>query len=549
MNKVSVVLTSYNHAEYVDQSIKSILNQTYGQFELYIIDDCSTDGSWENICSYKDKRIHSSRLEKNTGCAYLPDTISTLKSPYIAIAHCDDCWQPDKLEKQVAYLDNHPEVSACFTRVQLIDEEGQPFNENGHIYADVFDKENRTRQEWLRYFFDYGNCLCHPSVLIRAEAYSKYNLFTQGLSGIPDFVQWIRLCRHAEIWIYPEKLTCFRIRKNEQNTSGDAAEKHYRNFIEQYFTLGEYVDLENEREFLKIFPEATQYIIEGEFMPAFAYARILLQQQNSPMKHLYAYQLLYTLLQSKTSRQRLERLYGYTSKEFAKDKQQEDVFSLIPQQSFMASCIYFDFGEGFKEKLSVKKTVYITHDNRFYVEFQVPDSYPAVKALRFDPDANFWRFYKIDSILVDGKSSRFHPLGAEQAEGKDYFYTLDSQYQIGLEQDKKIKKIEVTGTAGMIPVFAVDMLLQNKKTELEKVKAQEAQIETQLKEREAQAQRLFQEAQGELAVLSQQANNLLESQTHLRKHEQELVTELNGLTDAIRKHPVKMALKVLLKRI
>lgn len=538
MEKVIVWLTSYNHADFLRDSIESILSQSYQQFDLYIVDDCSQDASWEIIQSYGDQRIHAIRHERNQGSSQLGKVLPTLDCEYLAIAHCDDCWQPDKLEKQVAYLDNHPEVAACFTRVQLIDEEGQPFNENGHMYADIFDKENRTRQEWLRYFFDYGNCLCHPSVLIRSEAYHKYNLFTQGLSGIPDFIQWIRLCHHAEIWIYPEKLACFRIRKNEQNTSGDAAEKHYRNFIEQYFTLGEYVDLENEWEFLKIFPEAAQYVIEGEFMPAFAYARILLQQPNSPMKHLYAYQLLYTLLQSETSRQRLERLYGYNSKEFAKDKQQEDVFSLIPQQSFMTSCLYFDFGEGFTEELSVKKTVYITHDNRFYVEFQVPDSYPAIKALRFDPDANFWRFYKIDSILVDGKSARFQPLGAEQAEGKDYFYTLDSQYKIGLEQDGKIKKIEVTGTAGMIPAFSVDMVLQNKKTELEKFKAQEVQAET-----------LLQNTQDELYTFSTQIKKLLDEQSHLREHEQGLETELIRLTNAIRKHPIKMALKILLKQV
>ncbi|MPM08790.1 hypothetical protein SDC9_55106 [bioreactor metagenome] len=538
MDKVSVVLTSYNHAEYIDQSIKSILAQTYGQFELYIIDDCSTDDSWERICSYEDKRIHSSRLEKNTGCAYLPYTISTLKAHYIAIAHCDDCWKPDKLEKQVAYLDNHPEVAACFTRVQLIDEEGQPFNENGHIYADIFDKENRTRQEWLQYFFDYGNCLCHPSVLIRAEAYSKYNLFTQGLSGIPDFVQWIRLCRHAEIWIYPEKLTCFRIRKNEQNTSGDAAEKHYRNFIEQYLTLGEYVNPEDEQEFLKVFPQAAQYVVGGELIPSFAYARILLQQPNSPMKHLYAYRLLYGLMQNETSRDKLERLYGYTGKEFAQDKQREDVFSLIPKESFMQACLYFNCGEGFTEKLSVKKTIYITHDNRFYVEFQVPVGYLAIKALRFDPDANFWRFYKINSILVDGKPAHFQPLGAERAEGKDYFYTLDSQYLIELEQESDIERIEITGTTGLISAFEIDKTLQNSRNELMQFKVQEAQTKQRL-----------QAAQVESQTLSQQKNSLLESQTHLRKHEQELETELMELTGTIRNHPVKMALKILLKRI
>lgn len=538
MHKVSVLLSSYNHSNFLRESINSVLQQSFSDFELIIVDDASTDNSWEIIQTYMDSRVVAKHMGENTNCSGFMAVLEKVQTPYLAIAHCDDCWKPDKLEKQVAYLDSHPEVAACFTQVQLIDEEGQPFKEAGHIYADIFNKENRTRQEWLRYFFDYGNCLCHPSVLIRSEAYSKYNLLTQGLSGIPDFVQWIRLCRHAEIWIYPEKLTCFRIRKNEQNTSGDAAKKHYRNFIEQYLTLGEYVELEQDQEFLKVFPEAAQYVVEGELMPAFAYARLLLQQPNSPMKHLYAYQLLYTLIQNEISRDKLEKLYGYTGKEFALDKQREDVFSLIPKESFMQACLYFDCGEGFSEKLSVEKTIYITHDAKFHVEFQLPGDCPKIKALRFDPDANFWRFYKIDSILVDGKPARFQTVGAEQKEGKDFFYTLDSQYLLELEQESDIERIEITGTTGLISAFEIDKMLQNSRNELMQFKVQEAQTKQRL-----------QAAQVELQTLSQQKNSLLESQTHLRKHEQELETELMELTGTIRNHPIKMALKILLKRI
>ena len=213
--KVDVFLSSYNHVDFLRESIDSILQQSYRDFVLTIVDDGSTDGSQDVIRSYDDPRIKKILLEENTGCGYYQDVLSSMTAKYVAIAHCDDRWMPDKLEKQVAFLDAHPDVAACFTQVQVIDEEGKPLEDEKHVYYSMFQQENRSRFEWLRFFFDKGNCLCHPSVLIRKDAYLQYGLFTNGLSGIPDFIQWVRLCHHAEIWIYPEMLSCFRVRKNE----------------------------------------------------------------------------------------------------------------------------------------------------------------------------------------------------------------------------------------------------------------------------------------------------------------------------------------------
>ena len=88
----------------------------------------------------------------------------------IAIAHSDDAWVPTKLEKQVEYLDSHPNEDACFTRVSVIDDDncpiaGNPYYEN-HPYLTAFEQINRSRQDWLRFFFP-GQCVMSPSVLIR----------------------------------------------------------------------------------------------------------------------------------------------------------------------------------------------------------------------------------------------------------------------------------------------------------------------------------------------------------------------------------------------
>src|SRR5215471_3351125 len=133
--KVSVVLSSYNHAKYLRQSIDSVLSQDFSDFELIIWDDASTDNSWEIISSYKDGRIRAFRNETNRFIDHFRQAISEVaRGEYIAIHHSDDIWDPEKLNKQVAVLDANPFYGAVFTWVQIIDEDGQSFQDRDHFY-------------------------------------------------------------------------------------------------------------------------------------------------------------------------------------------------------------------------------------------------------------------------------------------------------------------------------------------------------------------------------------------------------------------------------
>ena len=213
MPRVSVILTSFNHAEYICEAVESTLNQTFTDFELIILDDHSFDNSWDLINQYSDPRIKAFRNEVNKGpVAGVNKAISeVVTGEYIAIHHSDDVWELDKLEKQVAFLNSNPEIGAVFTRVQIIDEHGDEWTE------EWLDQGNKTRWEWLNQLFNEKNHLSHPSVLIRKQCYQDVGMYRYGLAQTADAEMWSRVLVKYPIYIVQEKLTRHRLFSDKSN--------------------------------------------------------------------------------------------------------------------------------------------------------------------------------------------------------------------------------------------------------------------------------------------------------------------------------------------
>ena len=113
---VSVVLTNYNNAPFLARAVQSVLAQTYPNWELIAVDDASADNSAEILASFTDPRITVLRNERNRQVSVSHNLGNRqAKGQYIAAIDSDDEWMPDKLEKQVAYMEAHPETGACFT--------------------------------------------------------------------------------------------------------------------------------------------------------------------------------------------------------------------------------------------------------------------------------------------------------------------------------------------------------------------------------------------------------------------------------------------------
>ena len=126
--KASVIVPNYNHARYLKARIDSILNQTFQDFELILLDDCSTDNSVELLQSYADNP-HVSHIvlnDRNTGSPFLQwqKGIGLAQGEYVWIAESDDTAQPEFLSTTVAVLDQYPQAALCYTGSRLIDEDG-----------------------------------------------------------------------------------------------------------------------------------------------------------------------------------------------------------------------------------------------------------------------------------------------------------------------------------------------------------------------------------------------------------------------------------------
>lgn len=116
---ISVIIPTYNRANTIGRSIRSVLSQTYQDIELIVVDDCSTDNTYEVIRSIGDNRLSYVKLDKNSGaCVARNKGIELAKGEYIAFQDSDDEWYPEKLEKQLAALiKNDADVCFCQTRI------------------------------------------------------------------------------------------------------------------------------------------------------------------------------------------------------------------------------------------------------------------------------------------------------------------------------------------------------------------------------------------------------------------------------------------------
>lgn len=328
MPKVSVILTSFNHEKYIREAMDSVLNQSFTDFELIIWDDASTDDSWSVINSYSDQRIKAFRNEENKRPIFgVIKAISEVATgEYIAMHHSDDVWELDKLEKQVAYLDVHPGIGAVFSNALAIAEDSSPLADEKHSYFNMFDQPNRTRHEWLRFFFISGNALCHPSVLIRRACYEDCGLYRYGFAQLGDFDMWMRLCLKYEIHVLPERLIRFRVRDNEANASGNRPETRIRVTYENYKLLPNYRKIKSFDNLVKVFPFAEKHNRNEETDIDFALAMVALEEKPFAFTPLFGLDLLFEIISDPKRAANIKRLYDFDYQSFIALTGQHDVF-------------------------------------------------------------------------------------------------------------------------------------------------------------------------------------------------------------------------------
>jgi hypothetical protein len=218
---VSVIMPTYNHESFVGRAIESVLAQTGVDLELVVSDDGSSDGTREVIASIRDSRIRFFPNTVNRGaCVVTNELVQAASGEFIAVLNSDDSWPAaDKLAYQVGLMRERPELGATFGRARFVDRQGQPIPKESLPFGRVFDQENRSQGRWLRRFFDLGNCLCHPTVLIRRSCYDELGFYSNRLRQLPDFEMWVRLLKRHAVHVSDRELIDFRILEGDNASS------------------------------------------------------------------------------------------------------------------------------------------------------------------------------------------------------------------------------------------------------------------------------------------------------------------------------------------
>lgn len=324
---VSIFLSSYNHEKFLRESIDSVLEQTFEDFELYIKDDASTDSSWEIIQSYNDPRIQAVRNPTNQYWGF-NDAYPALRGEYIAVQHSDDVWEPEKLEKQVAFLNLHPDIGAVFSHVKVIGEDSQPLVDDKLVTMHPFHQPNRSRHEWLNHFFYDGNAFCHPSMVIRRACHEKVGLYRYGMIQLFDLDMWVRLCLHYDVYVHQEPLMRFRIRANQMNTSSPRVDTVIRHNFELIQILKNYYQVESAEGLLSIFPNATKHIHTEYFNPFYTLSMLLIDNDEFPGGQLLGLETLFDLLNDPRVSENLKRYYQLDTLKFRALCTSKDVFAV-----------------------------------------------------------------------------------------------------------------------------------------------------------------------------------------------------------------------------
>lgn len=204
---VSVIMAAYNAEKTIEQSINSVLNQTYPAVELLVVDDYSQDRTVklvENIMA-RDNRVRLIYNKENSGVSYTrKHGLEEAKGAWIAILDSDDIWAPEKLEKQII-LQKKMNADLLFTGSAFMDSDGQPIDWYLHAPSEV------TYRHLLK-----QNVLSNSSSLVRKELYEKYYAVGDGMHK--DFAVWLGILKEGKkAYGVDEPLLTYRIAKSSKS--------------------------------------------------------------------------------------------------------------------------------------------------------------------------------------------------------------------------------------------------------------------------------------------------------------------------------------------
>ena len=206
---VSILIPTYNSVDFVEDTVRSIMNQTYTNIEIVIVDDASTDGTMKILekLSKEDKRIKLSQNKKNLGITdNMNNGIHKCIGKYIAILDGDDWAYPYRIEEQVKLMEKDEEVVLCAGYMDICDE-----NLNVKTTRTYPLKDKEIRRAMVKY-----DPISHPSSMWRKDALIKTDLYSKNFPICRDYDLIVRISKFGKYENIPKSLIKYRVRKDSE---------------------------------------------------------------------------------------------------------------------------------------------------------------------------------------------------------------------------------------------------------------------------------------------------------------------------------------------
>ncbi|EAW35914.1 glycosyltransferase [Lyngbya sp. PCC 8106] len=272
---ISVIIPAYNAEKTIKKTIQSVLNQTFLDWELIVVDDGSTDSTKEVVAEIKDNRIFLFSFPNAGVSAARNRGVNKSSGEFLAFIDADDLWTPDKLELQLKALQEHPKAAVAYSWTDYIDESdqiiysGRHITLNGNIYEKLL----------VRYVLENGS-----NFLIRKDAYLKVGGFDESIFGVEDWDLSIRLSQLYKFVAIPKTQVLYRMSPHSITSNFSKQELESLRVIEKAYSQA---------------PQSVQYL------------------KKESLADLYKYLLWKTLAGSKQHKglQAIRYLWNYTQNE------------------------------------------------------------------------------------------------------------------------------------------------------------------------------------------------------------------------------------------
>lgn len=215
---ISIITPSYNTCNFIEETIQSVINQSYENWEMIIVDDCSVDNSIEIISSFSDDRIKLLINERNSGAAISRNrALREAKGKWIAFLDSDDLWESQKLEKQVSFMKKN-NFNFSYTEYIEVDKAGIP---TGKLLTGPKILTEKSFKDYC-----YPGCL---TVMYNRESVGLIQV--ENLAKNNDYAMWLKVIKKTNCYLLPQSLARYRRRK------GSISNHSYIKLIRHHYLL------------------------------------------------------------------------------------------------------------------------------------------------------------------------------------------------------------------------------------------------------------------------------------------------------------------------